>query len=254
MNAKTRFSFIYAGLILAGGAIIIYMSVASRIHINELTKLSPNTGFIVRSTSPYLYLPQGTQGKLSDYYYCLRSYRPLSWRSANSDGPGGVELLLDNGYFLDMGTTGGITYSLHFSKRDDSDEAGWKADGFALNCDLSMLNKTLPDNAITQMRNLSDSSVYNKLYISNPDLSLPKSVGKLGKFRSCLDNFQPWSTTEPLAEIGMIKLDMSGYLLHLGATEGRVTNFQIEQYDKHRRTEAISKVYLVDCPLSLLST
>jgi hypothetical protein len=52
----------------------------------------------------------------------------------------------------------------------------------------------------------------------------------------------------------MIKLDMSGYLLHLGATEGRVTNFQIEKYDKHRRTEAISKVYLVDCPLSLLNT
>lgn len=250
--------FISFGVAVVIGAIILWdinNINQAQIHINEFANLNPSIEYQTKTihTSLKTVVPQS--GKVGDFYHCLKSYKPsLGWLSPKEGQASGIQLFLDGGYLLDLSVTQSQAYEVFFSKYDHDNNRLWKTN-VAINCDLGLLNKTQRDLNTRLLNQLNGKTVYKELYTSNPELPLPKkNQGRLGTFYSCLTKHNTWDYKTSVAERGMIKLDLAGYILHLGVIDNKAVNFSIERYGLKRETIALSKIYQVDCDLNLLDS
>jgi len=163
-----------------------------------------------------------------------------------------VKIRIDNSYLLSARVASDAVYRFSLYKVDNGNSVEWSSNSYAVNCDLNLLNEFKEHSNTRLLEQLSSKKAYKELFKSNPELSLPKNQGRLGLFHSCLIKNKPWNDKTPISDEGMVKLDLLGYILHLGVVGNKVINFSIERYGLKRETLALSKTYKVDCNLSLL--
>lgn len=238
--------------------LIFYKSERSKIHINEIVNMSPLSSYTVTRLD---YLPQGvdipTTGKLGDLYYCLMSYKELgTWKGegkgkGRAGNPSGVFKIKIDNYELYFSMIGTKLYQLFLSKFSYKKEL-WNT-SVSVRCDISLLNKTQKDENITPFLNsINENTSFKNLYVSHPNIEKPKIIGHLGAFYKCLRNFKPWQRRGGIKEQGMVKLDLNGFILHLGVKDNTAINFMIEKYGDKNKILAHSKVYKITCDINLL--
>lgn len=116
-----------------------YSSSQRKEYITELEKLSPETSYSVGAkVSNYFGIAKN--GVLGDFYTCARKYRPVSSRVVNGNDSRMLNLKLKGGYVLSLSISGGEAFQFSLERKNDEGKLLWRSSGFALNCELSLLN------------------------------------------------------------------------------------------------------------------
>ncbi|WP_125563593.1 hypothetical protein [Pseudoalteromonas rubra] len=260
MARRRRFnSFFYFWAVVIIGLIIAWDVInmnKDKIHINDLANLTPSTEYQIKRVDFSLQSVVPSVGTLGSFYHCLKSYKPSQgWLSPKEGKEGSkvLQIVLDEEYLMYMSVSENQAYEVFFYKYDKEGNWLWETN-FAVNCDLNLLNKSDKSYGVRLLGKLNSEKPYKELYTSNPELPLPKNRGRLGAFYSCLTNHKPWREKASVVEKGMIKLDLFGYILHLGVVDNKAVNFSVERYGLKRETLELSETYQVDCNLNLLDT
>lgn len=221
------------------------------IYISHFNQFTPETNYVLSSATRH-----ESRGKLGDFAHCLKTYKPIGWRASEEGKYGIAELKLDNHYVLVMRLSGNKTYSVRLSQFDHDGSKVFDNHSVALVCDLDLLDSNKPDEHLILLDEIDQDTAYQEIYVSDSDLALPKSKGKLGLFYQCLRANRPWAFGGQV-ETAVVKVKLrttyySGKILHLGVIGNKVINFSIEQYHKRILSKKTSKVYQVDCNVNLL--
>lgn len=227
--------------------------------LNNLLKLSPTTPYAVESTTFGVVELRQKNGVLGEFQHCLKSYKPIEWIAANEGERDEVSLIVNDQYRIGLQTAGRETFTFFVAKY--SDVNSWRTHLFAVNCNLNQLNTWSEQTELSEIKALNDSSFYKELYISNENLKLPVTKGRLGRFYSCMKSYEPLGYKEVVAEEGLIKLNLDGgselkggHILNLGIKDNKAVSVLIEKYGYRDRTESVSKSYKIDCDLNLLDS
>ncbi len=232
---------------------VLYKEDKAKVHINELVNMHPLSTYSLRQINSEVrkYRNFPAIGKLGDFYTCMKSYKPESKASlSRAVSTGFVELEVEN-YLLWLNVGNNTTaYEINFKKHDNKNTL-WKT-RFSFNCDFNLLNQTSEIDDVTLFKGFNTKTSFKELYVSHPKIELPKIIGELGDFYHCLNKRTLWNYRKNRKEQGMVKIDLDGYILHLGIKDRKAINFMVERYGSKRETLALSKMYEINCELSLL--
>ncbi|CAH9068135.1 hypothetical protein PSECIP111951_04034 [Pseudoalteromonas holothuriae] len=227
--------------------------------LNNLLELSPATPYKIESTKHGVVELRQKNGVLGDFQHCLKSYKPIEWIAANTGVRDEVSLIVNDQYRIGLQTAGRETFTFFVAKY--SDVNSWRTHLFAVNCNLNQLNTWSEQAELREIEALDDDSPFKELYISNDNLTLPVTKGRLGRFYSCMKSYEPLGYKEVVAEEGLIKLNLDGgselqggHILNLGIQDNKAVSVLIEKYGYRDRTESVSKSYKIDCDLNLLDS
>lgn len=116
-----------------------YSSSQRKEHIAELERLSPTTPYTL-GTKVSNYFGIDEYGVLGDFYPCVSKYRPVSSRIVKGNNSRMLNLKLNDGYVLSLSISGGEAFQFSLERKNDEGRTLWRSSGFALNCELSLLN------------------------------------------------------------------------------------------------------------------
>ncbi|MDE3271891.1 hypothetical protein [Pseudoalteromonas sp. G4] len=230
--------------------------------INALLDLKPNSSYKLAPEKLGEHFSITPIGDLGSFQQCLKSYKPVTWRNSDGEEGSNIELLIDNKYLLKAALSGREVYAFTlFILQGDSSSNRERVGYYSLNCNIDLLNTWSERSELSEIEALNDSSYFKEIYISNDNLTLPVTNGKLGRFYSCMKSYEPFGYEETVAEEGLIKLNLDGgselqggHILNLGIKGDKAVSVLIEKYGYRDRTESVSKSYKIDCDLDLLDS